>query len=177
MGNKTTILAFDPSLTSPGHSVIEIKKGKPKLIEFGHIKTNYKQHPSYRLRLIRNYIEGVYLNWEDKIDCVVRESVIFNRFNTKTIEDLCHVAGLIVSVCSKHEVQKISPNKAKEFVTGTTKVIKNNKNAEKQRVENAVRELLKLAEDFEFESSDESDACCIGLAFAIQEGIIKIGAD
>lgn len=122
-----------------------------------------------RLRLIHNFLEGVYLRHND-VDYVVRESVVFNRRNTKTVEVLCHVAGLCVAVCTDHEVQKIAPSVAKRLVTGTTKVIKNNEKEEKQRIEEAVRQILKLPSSFSFGSSDESDACCVALAFAIQGG-------
>src|SRR5690606_12870075 len=131
------ILAFDLSLTSPGFAVIKITKGKPKLIDCGHIKTKSSQSPSLRLRLIRNFLEGVYLRHND-VDYVVREAVVFNRRNTKTVEVLCHVAGLCIEVCTNHEVQKMNPSVAKRLVTGSKKVIRNNEKAEKKRVEEAV---------------------------------------
>lgn len=119
--------------------------------------------------MIRNFLEGVYLRHND-VDYVVREAVVFNRRNTKTVEVLCHVAGLCIEVCTNHEVQKMNPSVAKRLVTGSKKVIRNNEKAEKKRVEEAVRQILKLPSSFSFGSSDESDACCVALAFAIQGG-------
>lgn len=139
------------------------------MIDCGHIKTKSSQSPSLRLRLIRNFLEGVYLRHND-VDYVVREAVVFNRRNTKTVEVLCHVAGLCIEVCTNHEVQKMNPSVAKRLVTGSKKVIRNNEKAEKKRVEEAVRQILKLPSSFSFGSSDESDACCVALAFAIQGG-------
>lgn len=139
------------------------------MIDCGHIKTKSSQSPSLRLRLIRNFLEGVYLRHND-VDYVVREAVVFNRRNTKTVEVLCHVAGLCIEVCTNHEVQKMNPSVAKRLVTGSKKVIRNNEKAEKKRVEEAVRQILKLPSSFSFGSNDESDACCVALAFAIQGG-------
>lgn len=119
--------------------------------------------------MIRNFLEGVYLRHND-VDYVVREAVVFNRRNTKTVEVLCHVAGLCIEVCTNHEVQKMNPSVAKRLVTGSKKVIRNNEKAEKKRVEEAVRQILKLPSSFSFGSNDESDACCVALAFAIQGG-------
>jgi hypothetical protein len=41
-----------------------------------------------------------------------------------------------------------------------------------------IRRILKLPADFEFKSDDASDAAAIGLAFAIESGLIKgVGAE
>ena len=45
--------------------------------------------------------------------------------------------------------------------------------AEKDDVADGVRRILKLPADFEFKSDDASDAAAIGLAFAIENGLIK----
>ena len=47
--------------------------------------------------------------------------------------------------------------------------------AEKDDVADGVRRILKLPADFEFKSDDASDAAAIGLAFAIENGLIKRG--
>lgn len=174
MNNKIKILGLDLSLTSPGLAVIEIRKEKPKLIEVAHIKTKAEQELSLRLNIIKNFIESFYLKHSPHF--VVRESVLFNFRNTKTVESLCYVAGVSFLVCRNHTIEKIAPNKIKELVTGTKQIIKNNEKAEKERVADAVRKILKLDGEipFPFGSSDESDACASALAFAIQKGLIKI---
>lgn len=165
------ILSFDLSLSSPGFAVIEIKKNKLKLIDCGHIKTKSTQTYQKRLSIIRNFLESIYLKYDD-VDHVVRESVIYNRFNSRTNEVLAYVAGLSILVCYKHEVHKITPNMAKKLTTGTN-IIKNNEKKEKERVEKEVRKWLNLSDSFKFGSNDESDACCVGIAFAIQEGLLS----
>lgn len=166
------ILSFDLSLSSPGFAVIEIKKNKPRLIDCGHIKTKPSQSYQKRLSIIRNFLESIYLKYDD-VDHVVRESVIYNRFNSRTNEVLTYVAGLLILTCNNHEIHRITPNKAKQLVTVSTKIIKNNEKREKERVEKAVRQWLDLPPTFEFGSNDESDACCVGIAFAIQQGILQ----
>lgn len=167
------ILGFDPSLTSPGYAVIEIERNKPRLIDCGHVKTKSSQTMPQRLKIIHDFLQGVYLKHHD-VDFVVRESVLQNRINSRTNEVMAYVTGLIILTCQDHEVYKITPNKSKQFTTGTKKYIKKNEKSEKKRVELAVRKWLNLPESFTFRSHDESDACCIALGFALQENILKM---
>lgn len=161
------ILGLDLSLRQPAHAIIEVKKGKPKLIDHGHIKTSPNWEPSRRLQRIKNYLEHIYLTQD--FDHVARESVPTRVINPKTVDQLCQVAGMAVLVFKGVEIKRITPTTVKKVVTG-------NARAKKPEVDRGVREIMKLPDDYLFGTSasagDEQDACGVALSLAVELGEI-----
>lgn len=157
---KLTILGLDLSLSCPGYAVIEVRNGKPKLLESGIIKANPRQTQIEKIKRIAAHLLRLKMDYE--IDVVVRESgfVKHNR-TTKILERV--VGGVMVTLGG--EIHEIPPTSIKKTVAGSGK-------ATKQEVEAAVRSLLNLPKDFRFKSDDESDAMAVALAFALLEGVI-----
>ena len=158
--NKLTILGLDLSLSCPGYAVIEIRNGKPKLLESGIVKANPKQSQVDKIKRIAAHLLRLKMDYD--IDVVVRESG-FVRHN-RTTKILERVVGATMLTLGG-EILEIPPTSIKKTVAGSGK-------ATKQEVEVAVRSLLSLPKDFKFKSDDESDAMAVALAFAILEGVI-----
>lgn len=157
---KLIILGLDLSLTCPGFAVVEIRNGKPKLLESGIVKAIPKQSQVDKIKRIAAHLLRLKMDYE--IDVVVRESG-FVRYN-RTTKILERVVGATMLTLGG-EIHEIPPTSIKKAVTGNGK-------ATKQEVEVAVRSLLNLPKDFKFKSDDESDSCAVALAFAILEGVI-----
>lgn len=157
---KLTILGLDLSLSCPGYAVIEIRNGKPKLLESGIVKANPKQSQVDKIKRIAAHLYRLKMDYD--IDVVVRESgFVKHNKTTKILERV--VGGVMLTLGG--EIHEIPPTSIKKAVAGSGK-------ATKQEVEVAVRSLLSLPKDFKFKSDDESDAMAVALAFAILEGVI-----
>jgi crossover junction endodeoxyribonuclease RuvC len=157
--DKLTILGLDLSLSCPGYAVVQIKNGKPKLLESGIIKANPKHTQIQKMKRIVAHLQRLMTDYD--IDAVARESG-FVRHN-RTTKILERVAGAVM--VSLGEIHELPPTTIKKAVAESGK-------ASKQEVELAVRLLLELPEDFEFRTDDESDAVAVALAYAIEQGVI-----
>jgi crossover junction endodeoxyribonuclease RuvC len=157
--DKLTILGLDLSLSCPGYAVLEIKKGKPKLLESGIIKANQKHTQVQKIRRIAAHMARLAADYD--IDVIVRESG-FVRHN-KTTKILERVAGAVISTLG--EIVELPPTTIKKAVTESGK-------ASKEEVELGVRLLLNLPADFEFKTDDESDAVAVALAYVIEQGLL-----
>lgn len=164
--DKVRIMGLDLSLSCPGIAVIEIKKGKPKLIEVGHVKTSSELSRPERFKLVKSFIEMFYIKHSGKLDIVVRESVPFNKRNMNTTRLLEQVAGLSVLTCVNHDVETIGPKTVKRLIT-------KNGDADKDEVEMAVRKILNIPNGFVFGTNDESDAAAVAIAWAIENKIYE----
>lgn len=175
------ILAFDTSLSLPGVAIIEVKRGKPVIIALSHVRTDSKtQSHGLRADIVESWATLFIADQIGKngFDIVIREDFhgqsssqnypVFAGWSG--VERACDKFGLTFS--KWHEVDKkgkkktllgIPQSKVKLIVVG--KGI-----AEKNEVADAVRRLTGYTG--EFATSDESDACAIGLAYLINEGLI-----
>jgi crossover junction endodeoxyribonuclease RuvC len=152
--DKLTILGLDLSLNCSGYAVVEVQNGKSKLLESGIVKANPKHNLNQKLKRITSHLQRVY--WDHNIDVIVRENS-FVRFN-KATKALERTVGAVYQTFDV-EVEEIAPQKIKKLL-GEAK--------SKDDVESSVRKLLNLTEDFSFKSNDESDACGVALAWAIE---------
>lgn len=168
--SKAVILGLDLSLSSPGFALIEVSKGKAKILAVAHVKTNANHDYAVRGRVIESKLRTFLAeNKGDKVTHVVREAYA-GRFGHASIftahsaaDRALHDFGLLPDSC-----KPIAQQSAKKTVVGRGK-------AEKEEVEEAVRELTGYIG--EFATSDESDAVAIALAFAIKEGSITKEAE
>lgn len=166
MSGTIRILAFDIS-ASPGVAVIEVKCGKPRLILADSIKTDAKSPDSQRFAYVEAFaIKAIHEH--GPFDYVVREH--FTRGGSKRSTQLVFGSwAMIDSALGRYGYKvdaEITPTSVKRMIGGSGK-------AEKDDVADGVRRILKLTADFEFKSDDASDAAAIGLAFAIENGLIK----
>lgn len=166
------ILGWDLSLTSPGAGVVDIINGKPKVIAHSHVKTPAELDYAVRGRIIeswaRLFIQEHYRKpGRQKLlpfDYIIREkySGSFGHHSMYTahvaVDRALHDFGVYDT--EKH----IAQQSVKKLVVGKGR-------AEKDEVEQAVRDLTGYTG--EFKSSDESDAVAIALAHAIRLGLIQ----
>jgi crossover junction endodeoxyribonuclease RuvC len=177
-------LAFDTSLGAPGVALIEVgRNGKPKIIDVSHVKTDSKQPIALRQSIVESWATLFIAKHAGKgFDCIGRED--FHGMSSQqnfpvfaawaATEQAVHAFGLAFD---KYEwtTQKgkrkadhgVGQGRAKLIVAGSGA-------ASKEEVAEAVRRLTGY--DGEFAKDDESDACCIALAYLIENKIIE-GAD
>lgn len=177
------VLAFDTSLSLPGVAIIEIKRGKPTITALSHVKTDSKtQTHGLRADIVESWATLFIADHIGKngFDVIIRED--FNgQSSSQNYPVFAAWSGIerakekfdLPPFAKWTEVQKNgrkktslgpSPSKVKLIVAGSGK-------AEKHEVADAVRRWTGYAG--EFATPDESDACAIGLAYLINEGIIK----
>jgi len=161
------VLAFDTSLGLPGVAVVEVVRGKPKIVAVGSVKTNSNDTYAARTKHIEAYMHLFIRNNIGKhgFDAVVREAyagkmpnvnyAIFSAWNA------CDraLADFNLAVTEK----PIGQATVKRLVFGKGK-------AEKEELAEAVRKWTGYTG--EFKTADESDAVAIALAYLIDEGVI-----
>ena len=167
----TRILSFDTSMSRPGVAVIEIKRNKPHIVATSHVTTTAGQPHGLRAEIIESWATLFVAEHGAKFDEIVRED--FQGRSSRQNHPVFSAWGAVDQALNKFGLNfttpAISQSKVKRLVVGKGK-------AEKDEVERAVRQLTGYKG--EFGSDDESDAAAIGLAFAIENGLIKgVGAE
>lgn len=161
------ILAFDISLSRPGAAVVEVSKGKAKVIAVSNVKTDDKQPYAVRGKTIEAWAHlFIKDNQTPKrpYDVVVRESYM-GKFGLHPMFSAHAAVDRALFDYGLADTNKpIAQQSVKRLVVGKGR-------AEKEEVAEAVREVTGYSG--KFASSDESDAVAIALAYAIQNGLIK----
>ena len=160
------VLAFDTSMSSPGVALVEINRGKARVIDVSHVTTATSQPHGLRAEIVEAWATLFIAKHGAKFDAIVREDFVgrTSRQNHPVfsawgaIDQALNKFGLTVTA------PPISQSKVKRLVVGKGK-------AEKDEVEAAVRRLTGYAG--EFATDDESDAVAVALAWAIENGLIK----
>jgi len=164
------LLAMDLSLNCPGFAVLEIEKNAIKLLDKATVnnvkdaarKKDKRKSTARKLQEIARQIHFLIMQY--KPDVVVRERG-FSR-HTATTQKLFRVIGvsdLIVYDAIGLEVVEIPPPSVKEALTRRG-------SADKSDV---ARVLPLYVGDQFYATDDESDAVAVGIAWAIQNGLIK----
>jgi crossover junction endodeoxyribonuclease RuvC len=175
------ILAFDTSMSSPGVALIELRKGKPVILDLANVKTSADQSHGLRAEIIEAWATMFIAKHGGKrgFDIILRED--FNGQSSAQNYPVFAAWSGIDRALSKFgwKFEKWteetkggrkktslgpSPSKVKLIVTGSGK-------ATKEEVEAAVRRLTGYIG--EFACDDESDAAAIALAYLINEGMIE----
>ena len=161
------VLGLDLSLTSPGFAVIDVKKGKPRLIKTANFTTSADTAQALRYEEIEAFTL-LFIRENKPFDVVARE--IWPPSRNYAQNNKIHGAWAAVERALSrygYEVNEhLTPSNVKKTVTG-------NGAAKKPEVAADVRKILNLGEDYEFDSDDHSDAAAIALAYLIREGLIK----
>ncbi len=165
--SKLIVLGMDLSLASPGFALVEVAKGKAKILAVSHVKTNAKHDYAVRGRVIESKLRTFLAeNKGERVTYVCREKYA-GKFGHHSIftahaaaDRALHDFGLLPDSC-----KPIAQQSVKKTVVGKGR-------AEKPEVEEAVRKITGYTGELGGADSDESDATAVALAFAINEGLI-----
>ena len=176
----TRVLAFDTSLTSPGVAILTVdKRGKPVITAMSHVKPDVKSPYALRADIVESWATLFIAEHKLPFDYVVREDFHgmssaqnYPVFAAWTGTELAaHKFGLTfdkhvteTKTGRKKTKQGMSQSEIKRIVVGKGK-------ADKDEVAEAVRRWTGYSG--EFACDDESDACAVGLAKLIHEGLIE----
>lgn len=172
------VLSFDIS-ASPGVALLEIKNGKPQLIAVDHLETDSKITDAQRYHLVEAFILNFVYKHVDKngVQAIVREK--FHRGGSKRGTQL--VFGAWASVDRALASFGYTIKQSDEIVASTVKrLVGGRGNAEKDEVAAGVIRILgeEVRPHFYTDKGrlldDRSDATAIGLAYAIQKGVISV---
>lgn len=162
----TRVLAWDTSMGRPGAAIIEVKAGKPTVVDVSHCSTDAKQHHGLRAEIIEAWAVGfIAQHYRKGFDQIVREDFVgrTSRQNHPVYSAWGSVDRALNKFGLNFTTPAISQSAVKKSVVGVGK-------AEKHEVDEAVRRWTGY--DGEFKVDDESDAAAIGLAYLIREGAI-----
>jgi crossover junction endodeoxyribonuclease RuvC len=160
------VLGLDLSLTSPGFAIIEVKKGKPRLIKTANFTTNADTAQALRYEEIEAFTL-LFIRENKPFDVIARE--IWPPSRNYAQNNKIHGAWAAVERALSrygYEVNEhLTPSNVKKTVTG-------NGSAKKPEVAESVRTILGLGDDYVFKTDDCSDAAAIALAYLIKNGMI-----
>lgn len=167
MMSNLRVLAFDISMGAPGLAVIELRKGKPTVIDVSHVRTDASQPHGLRAEIVEAWSTMFIAKHIGKgFDAIVREDFVGRT--SRQAHPVYSAWGSCDKALNKFGLNfttpAISQSAVKKAVVGVGK-------AEKHEVETAVRKWTGYKG--EFAKDDESDACAIGLAYLIREGLLK----
>ena len=167
------ILSFDIS-ASPGVAVIEIKNRQPRLITVDHVETDSTATDSQRYEYVRSLATKI--AYENRpFDAIVREKFI--KGGSKRSTQLVFGAWSAVDMALGAFGYAVD-NKDEIVASSVKKLIGGRGGASKEEVAEGVIRILgeEVRSYFYTERGrlldDRSDAVAIGLAYAIQKGLI-----
>jgi crossover junction endodeoxyribonuclease RuvC len=161
------VLAYDTSLSAPGVALIQVKAGKASIIDCSHVTTTTEHSHAVRSEIVYAW-STLFLRKHAKkgFDVIIRED-FQGRSSVQNFPVFSAWAAVDRSLENfglAFTVKPISQSQMKLKTVGSGK-------ATKEEIEEAVREITGYTG--EFAKNDESDACAIGLAYLIREGVIS----
>lgn len=147
------MIGIDPGTGILGFGVIELEKGKPRLIDAGVIRTPAKQPLSERLLTIYEELEQIIKDSKPQI--MVVEQLFFAR-NVTTAISVSHARGVVLLLGERYGLQLVekTPLQIKQAMTGYG-------NATKSQIQEMVRVMLGL------KTVPKPDDCADALAAAL----------
>ena len=147
------IIGIDPGTGILGFGIIEVIKGKPKLVDAGVIRTPV--HEDDAIRLMTIYEELTDIIKESRPDEMAVEKLFFAQ-NVTTAMTVAQARGvvLLTAMQAKLKIAEYTPLQIKQAVTGYGR-------AEKKQIQEMVRVILGLKE------VPQPDDCADALATAI----------
>lgn len=161
------ILALDIS-ASPGYAVLEIRKGKAKLVNADSVKTTNDMTDSERF----SYVEASltkYIYEEGPFDYVCRENFI--KGGSKRATQLVFGAWASIDMALGKFGYYVS-EKAEITNSRVKSVVGGHGGDGKDVVAEGARKLFGLPEDHVWKSNDASDAAAIGYTYAHDKGLL-----
>lgn len=147
------ILGIDPGTGILGFGVIDVEKGKARLVDAGVIRTPVKEDDAVRLQTIYEELSDIIASSKPTVMSV--EKLFFAR-NVTTAMTVSQARGVVL-LCGKQagmEIHEYTPMQIKMAVTGYGK-------AEKKQIQEMVRVILGL------ETVPKPDDCADALAAAL----------
>jgi crossover junction endodeoxyribonuclease RuvC len=132
------IIGIDPGTGILGFGVIDVEKGKPKLVDAGVIRTPVKEDDAVRLLTI--YEELTEIIKETKPSAMSVEKLFFAR-NVTTAMTVSQARGVVL-LCAMQAgltIHEYTPMQIKQALTGYGR-------AEKKQIQEMVRVILQLKE-------------------------------
>jgi crossover junction endodeoxyribonuclease RuvC len=154
------ILGIDPGTGILGFGVIEITRGKPKLIDAGVIRTPVHQPLAERLVTIHDELAELMDMYE--LYAMSVEKLFFAK-NVTTAISVSHARGVVLLLGQQRKIPifEYTPMQIKQAVTGYGK-------ADKKQVQEMVRIMLGLSE------VPKPDDCADALAAALTHSTMSV---
>ena len=156
------IIGIDPGTATTGYGLIRKEKNKkPRVIDYGCIKTSPDFPTGERLKKINQELNKIINKYKPKVLAV--ENVYFFK-NLKTAMPVSQAKGVILLTAAKKKipVYEFTPLQVKMAITGYGK-------AEKKQVQKMVQVLLNMKEAPRID--DAADALGIALCYTLKTKI------
>lgn len=147
------ILGIDPGTGILGFGIIEVAKGKPKLVDGGVIRTPVKEDDAVRLQTIYDELSDIVADTKPEI--MVVEKLFFAQ-NVTTAMTVAQARGVVLLVGMQNgmEIFEYTPLQIKQAMTGYGR-------ADKKQIQEMVRVHLGLKD------IPKPDDCADALAAAL----------
>ncbi|CAN5420906.1 crossover junction endodeoxyribonuclease RuvC [soil metagenome] len=147
------IIGIDPGTGILGFGIIDVIKGKPKLVDAGVIRTPVKENDAVRLMTIYEELTAIIADTKPTEMAVEK---LFFASNVTTAMTVAQARGvvLLTAMQAKLAIAEYTPLQIKQAVTGYGR-------AEKKQIQEMVRVILGLKE------APQPDDCADALAAAI----------
>ena len=132
------VLGVDPGTAIVGYSVIEVIKGKNRILDYGCVFTDKDEDMPLRLEKIYDELEGIIKIWKPQ-DMAIEELYFFK--NQKTIVKVGQARG-VITLCgqkNKLDLYSYTPLQVKMGIAGYGR-------ADKKQIQEMVKLILGLEE-------------------------------
>lgn len=145
------ILGIDPGSINLGFGIVCLNQQQVSYVTHG-VVTNSKLDPNQRLAFIRDELDQILEKYKPQMAAIEK---VFLGKNPQSVFRLGLARGVAISCIARHPVEifEYSPTQMKKIMTGSG-------HAAKETVARAVKNLLKLNIELEFDAAD-----ALGLAY------------
>lgn len=145
------IIGIDPGSMNLGFGIVDVLQGKVTYVHHG-VLSNSKLDPNARLAFIREQLDAVLAEYNPTIAAVEK---VFLGKNPQSVFRLGLARGVAISclACKQVEIHEYAPTKMKKIITGSGHAVK-------PVVAQAVKNLLRISADLQFDAAD-----ALGLAY------------
>jgi len=142
------ILGIDPGLITTGYGVVDVKDGKPKVVEAGTIEPDPKA--PFEQRLLKIHLHVTTILEAHHPDIVVLEKLYSHSKHPATSTILGHVRGVICLSVAQQKIELVE-----QSVKRIRKALIGNGNATKPQCQEFVKRLLNIkSPSFKLDASD-----------------------
>jgi crossover junction endodeoxyribonuclease RuvC len=155
------IIGIDPGTGILGFGIIEVIKGKPKLVDGGVIRTPVKEDDAVRLLTIYEELTGIIA--DTKPDEMAVERLFFAQ-NVTTAMTVAQARGvvLLTAMQAKLKISEYTPLQIKQTLTGYGR-------ADKKQIQEMVRVILNLKEVPKPDDCADAIACAITHSMQVRQ--------
>lgn len=147
----TRIIGIDPGSMNLGFGIVDVHQGKVTYVHHG-VLSNNKLDPNARLAFIREQLDAILQEYNPNLAAVEK---VFLGKNPQSVFRLGLARGVAISclACKQIEIHEYAPTKMKKIITGSGHAVK-------PVVAQAVKNLLRISADLQFDAAD-----ALGLAY------------